>query len=280
MTIGSACRLLGMAAAGVILFVFLTVLFIPGKVILGAVNRGLAQYGLKLEAAEFGKALPLGVSGRGVTLSSGAGELLKIGKGRLMLELVPLLLGKVTVSIDAEIGSGKMTSSLSLLRAPATSIEVKNVRLEDIPFFQTVAGIKAVGILSGKVETTGLLARAKGALQLEVRGVELSGIKLGAMPLPDASYRTVQGMVRINDGKGAIDSFTLQGDDLYVRLKGALPLADPLAATPLDLLLELMPKPALLEKQKLVFLLLLKFQDTPGHYLIPVKGTLGKPQVL
>ena len=100
------------------------------------------------------------------------------------------------------------------------------------------------------------------------------------MPLPDASYHTAQGMVRIQDGKGAIESFTLQGDDLYVRLKGALPLADPLPATRLDLALELMPKPALLEKQKLIFLLLLKFQDTPGHYLVPIKGTLGKPQVL
>ena len=193
---------------------------------------------------------------------------------------MPLLLGRVSVAINAEIGSGTLVSSLSLLRSPSTRIEIKNVRLEDIPFFQTAAGMKAAGILSGKVATTGRLSKAKGFLQLEVQGAELSGIKLGEMPLPDASYRTVQGMIRFNDGKGAIESFTLQGDDLYVRLKGGLPLADPLAATPLDLSLELMPKPALLEKQKLIFLLLLKFQDTPGHYLIPVKGTLGKPQVL
>lgn len=279
MNFGRICRILGGMATGTVLFVILTVFFIPGETMLRAANRGLAQYGLKLGAATFGKALPLGISGKGFILSSESGELLKLDKGRLMLEIMPLLSGRVSVAITADIGAGTLTSRLSLLRAPSAGIEIKNVRLEDIPFFQTAAGMKAAGILSGKAETTGRLASSKGYLQLEVKGVDLSGIKLGEMPLPDASYRALQGMVRIKEGKGVIESFTLEGDELYARLKGALPLADPLAATPLDLSLELMPKPALLEKQKLVFLLLLKYQDTPGHYLLPVKGTLGKPQV-
>lgn len=280
MTIVSASRLLGAVLVGTVFFIFLTALFIPGKTILNAANRGLSRYGLTLGAASLTKALPFGISGRGITLSSESGELLKIGKGRLMLEIVPLLLGKISIAITAEIGAGTLESSLSLLRAPSASIELKNVRLEDVPFFKTAAGMKAAGILSGKVVTTGPLAKAKGYLQLNVLGVDLSSIRIGEMPLPDSAYRSVQGMIRINNGKATIESFTLQGDDLYVRLKGGLPLVDPLTATPLDLTLELMPKPVLLDKQKLVFLLLLKYQDTPGHYLIPVKGTLGKPQVL
>ena len=273
-------RYLGVTIGGGILFIFLTALFVPAGVLLNAANRGLSQYGLKLGAVSISKALPLGINGAGITLSSDSGELLVVRKGRLFLDLLPLLTGELRLSIDAEIGSGTVTSSISLLRAPATHIAVKNVRLEDVPFFRTVAGMKAAGILSGNVESTGVVSKAKGTVQLEVLGAELSGIQIGGMALPDASYRTVQGMIRISGGKGLIESFTLQGDELYVRLKGGLPLADPLPATLLDLQLEIMPKPALLEKQKLVFLLLLKYQDTPGHYLIPVKGTLGKPQVL
>jgi type II secretion system protein N len=272
--------MLGLTIGGAILFIFLTILFVPASVLMNAANRGLSQYGLKLGAASFGKSLPLGIKGSGITLSSESGELLNIRNGRLSLDLLPLLAGKLSISADAEIGSGTFAASLSLLRSPSTRIAVKNVRLEDIPFFQSVAGMKASGILSGKVEITGVVSKAKGYAQLEVQGAELNGIKIGEMPLPDASYRTVQGMIRVSGGKGSIESFTLQGDDLYVRLKGGLPLADPLPATPLDLSLEIMPKPSLLEKQKLVFLLLVKYLDTPGHYLIPVKGTLGKPQVL
>jgi len=273
-------RNLGFVFGGAILFILLTALFVPADVLLNAANRSLAQYGLKIGAVSFSKSLPLGIKGTGITLSSESGELLKVGKGRLSLDLLPLLTGELSLSIDAEIGSGTFVSSISLLRAPAIHMAVKNVRLEDVPFFQTVAGMKAGGILSAKVETSGVVSKAKGYIQLEVQGAELSGVKIGEIPLPDASYRTVQGMIRISGGKGTIESFTLQGDDLYVRLKGGLPFADPLPATPLDLSLEIMPKPALLEKQKLVFLLLLKYQDAPGHYLLPVKGTLGKPQVL
>lgn len=273
-------RNLGLVFAGSIVFLFLTTLFVPAQVLLNAANRGISPYGLTLSAASFSKSLPLGIKGVGITLSSASGELLKVRKGRLTLDLLPLLTGKLSFSTDAEIGSGTFVASVSLLRSPATHIAVKNVRMEDIPFFQSVAGMKAGGILSGIVETTGAVAKAKGYVQLEVQGADLSGIKVGEMPLPDASYRTVQGMIRISGGQGTIESFTLQGDELYVRLKGGLPFADPLPATPLDLSLEIMPKPALLEKQKLVFLLLLKYQDAPGHYLIPVKGTLGKPQIL
>jgi len=280
MRISRILRTIGLFTGAAVLFLLMAIMFIPGRTIFEAANSGLSPYGLKLEAASFGKAFPVGIKGKGITLSSESGELLKLRSGRLGLELLPLLAGKISFSIHAEIGSGSLVSTMSLLRSPATKIEVKNVRLEDLPFFQTVAGVKASGILSGKAEAKGLISKAKGYLQLEVDGADLSGIKIGEMPLPDASYRKVQGMVRISDGKASIESFTLQGDELYVRLKGALPLVDPLPATPLNLSLELMPKPSLLDKQKLIFLLLVKFQDTPGHYLIPVKGTLGKPQVL
>lgn len=41
-----------------------------------------------------------------------------------------------------------------------------------------------------------------------------------------------------------------------------------------------MPRPEFLEKQKYIFLLLLKYQTSPGHYQLPVRGTLGKPSVM
>jgi len=280
MRISRILRIIGLVTGAAVLFLIMAIMFIPGRTIFEAANSGLSPYGLKLEAVSVGKAFPIGISGKGITLSSESGELLKLRSGSLSLELLPLLAGKISISVHAEIGSGSLVSSMSLFHSPSTQIEMKNVRLEDIPFFQTVAGIKASGVLSGKAEAKGLISKAKGYLQLEVDGADLSGIKIGEMPLPDASYRKVQGMIRIKNGVASIESFTLQGDELYVRLKGGLPLIDPLPATPLNLSLELMPKPALLDKQKLIFLLLVKYQDTPGHYLIPVRGTLGKPQVL
>ncbi|WP_277059036.1 type II secretion system protein GspN, partial [Trichlorobacter lovleyi] len=96
-------------------------------------------------------------------------------------------------------------------------------------------------------------------------------------PLPDAPYDTIRGMIRLAGRQATIDSFTLQGRELYVRLKGEFPLTDPAGAAPLNLTLELMPKPELLDRQKLVFALLTKYLVTPGQYRLPIRGTLAKP---
>ena len=115
-----------------------------------------------------------------------------------------------------------------------------------------------------------------GIIKLEVKGAELADLKIGELPLPAVSDETIQGMLRVKDGRGRVESLTFEGSGLYARLSGEVPLS---ASAPLELILELMPKADLLEKQKFVFLLLLKYLDSPGHYRIPVRGTLAKPQV-
>jgi hypothetical protein len=46
------------------------------------------------------------------------------------------------------------------------------------------------------------------------------------------------------------------------------------------MILEIMPKPEFLEKQKLVFMLLARFMTSPGVYTVPIRGTLLKPVIL
>lgn len=268
-----------LAAAGTLLFLYLTLLFIPAGSLLQAAAAGLAQHGLTLGVAECRRSLPLGIVGSGITLSSTAGELLKIDRARLNVRILPLLIGRLSIAMEANIGAGTLSASLSQRRTPTLTCRLHNLRLEDIPFFRSLAGMSAGGILSGRAEISGPPAHARGYVQLGVQGAELGSIKIGAIPLPDASYRSVQGMIRIRDGQATVESFSLEGNELYVRLSGKLLLAEPLPRTPLDLSLELMPKASLLDRQKLIFLLLARFQDTPGHYRIPVTGVLGKPQV-
>jgi hypothetical protein len=44
--------------------------------------------------------------------------------------------------------------------------------------------------------------------------------------------------------------------------------------------LEIMPKPDFMEKQRLIFMMLIKFMVSPGVYKIPIRGTLLRPQIL
>lgn len=270
-----------LAAGGIVAAVALTLAFtlllIPSREIEGVVTRLLARDGYTFRAARFGKAFPLGVSARGVTVAGARGELLRLDRATVRLSLLPLLAGRVRVSFAGEIGPGRIGGEASLRGSGPTRATITGVRLEDIPFFRSVTGADAKGLLTAALSLRGSGPAAAGELKLEVAGADLRGMKIGETPLPDAPYDTIRGMLRLGGRRATIDSFTLQGRELYVRLKGEFPLTDPVGTAPLNLTLELMPKPELLDRQKLVFALLTRYLVTPGHYQLPIRGTLAKP---
>jgi type II secretion system protein N len=173
-----------------------------------------------------------------------------------------------------------MTLEQRITGRQTVQVAVDRLALGGMPFFKTVLGAR----VGGSLWSEGLVTRGpkgwNGELKLEITRLEFSGIRLGAFALPDAGNLNSKGMIRVTDGKARLESLTLQGEGLYMRLSGYLPMGVNADAAPLDLVLEIMPKPEFLEKQKLVFLLLAKFAVSPGVYRVPIKGTLLKPEIL
>ena len=267
--------------AAVLLLVYLTILFIPNNSLKGLVVRGLAANGYTFSAGSFSKSFPLGLEAEAVVIGIDEGPLVRVDDVNLHLRVLPLMLGRVTVTGTARIGKeGTVALKYALRPQREADVTAEKILLQDIPFFQTFAGMNAKGVFRGSALLKGLGKKQEGTVQLEARGAELANVKIGGTPLPDAAYSAIQGKLSIGSGKARLEAFTLQGEGLYVRLKGDLPITNPLSSAPLNMSLELMPKPEFLEKQKFVFLLLIKYLDTPGHYLIPVRGTLGNPSVL
>jgi len=277
MTLRKTAAGLGFAVAATILFTVLTILFIPNRVIFDALNRALAPQGLTLSAGNFGKAFPLGIRGRDWTISSPRGKLLTLEHASIGLRLAPLLAAKIVFALEAGAGSGRIEATASPASGGSFTLDVKDLSLEQVPFFSTVAGARAAGIVDCQARISGARGKETGSIKLAARGVDLKGVRIGETPLPDATYQTVQGMFTVSGGKATIESFTLQGSGLFVRLKGDILPGASVPASPLNLTLELMPNPDFLEKQKLIFLLMTKYLDTPGHYQIPIRGALGKP---
>ena len=263
--------------AALLLLAILTLIFIPDRELKGVAVRALAREGYTLRAARFGKAFPLGVAGRDLHIESDRGEVFRADAAAVRLRLLPLLAGKVVFGYEVRIGAGRISGEVAPLGKGRLILDASGVHLDDIPFFATVAGARVKGTLKARADLRGRGPAATGQLKLEVTGAEVGGVKISELPLPDASYRRVQGMLRAGGGKLNLESFTLEGDGLYVRLKGDLPLAATIAAAPLNLTLELMPTAEFLDRQKYVFLLLVKYQKSPGHYEVPIRGTLGKP---
>ena len=267
----------GSVAAALLLTVLFTIILIPSRQIEGIVAQLCQRQGYTFAAARFGKALPFGIAARGVTIGTERGTVLRLDRAEARLALLPLLAGRVRVVLDGNIGAGRIEGEYSPRQNGTTELTLTGIQLADIPFFRTVADAEIKGVLRADATLRGQGPGTTGRLRLEVRGAEIRGVKISEMPLPDASYDTVRGMIRLGSGRATIDSFSLQGRDLYLRLKGDVLLSSPAGASPLNLSLELMPQPAFLDRQKLIFLLMAKYLVTPGAYRIPVRGTLGKP---
>jgi type II secretion system protein N len=232
-----------------------------------------------MRTSHFSKAFPIGIKARDLEISDNRGSLIKLDRVSARISLASLCIGRVVVHYRAEIGNGTLEGDVSTQQNGRFSLSLDGVQLEDIPFFESVAEARVKGELNARASLQGAKGKQTGELQLWVKSAALGGVKISGMPLPDAAYDTIQGMCRVGNSKVSLESFTMQGKGLYVRLKGDMPVTAPLGAAPLNLTLELMPKPEFLESQKFVFLLLTKYLSSPGHYQIPVRGTLAKPVI-
>ena len=267
-----------LCCATLFLFLLFVYLFFPVRRINAVIDRALSVQGLTLAPAAHKTVLP-GLAWKAAVLASEQGALLRFADLQLRPLLLPLLAGRIVLHSAAAIGAGRIELDYGLTGRDVLTLRADGVRLGELPFFQTVLAARAGGTL----RSTGGLTRGRkgtnGEFQLEVTQLELSGVKLGSFPLPDVSRLTSQGMVRVTNGMARLESFTLQGDGIYMRLSGDLPMANA-ASAPLNLMLEIMPKPEFLDSQKLVFLLLAKFMVSPGVYRVPIKGTLLKPEIV
>jgi len=262
-------------------FVFLlalTIILVPVGEVKGVITRALEREGYQLQAEEFHKSFPLGITVRNAQVRDERGLLLKLDTANFRLKLLPLFIGTLSLAANAQIGDGEVSASFQP-RTATISLHCEHVRLQDIPLLQVATGANMQGNLFMDGAFTGRGTALHGDVRMEIKRAELNGIKVSGMPLPDATYESIRGMFRASGGKGALESLTFQGDGIYIRLKGTVAMTIPLGSSPLDLTIELMPKPSFLEKQKLVFLLLTKYLKSPGSYQIPVTGTLMSPSI-
>jgi type II secretion system protein N len=279
MTYPRIVRRIALLGAAFFLFLVLIYLFFPADRINNVIDRELSTQGLTFTPAARKSIVP-GLAWSDAVLASDQGALVHFTSLKVRPLLLPLLSGRAVLRSGAALGAGHLNLDYGVTGREALSLTAEGIGLGDIPFFKTVLTAKAGGNLWSAGSVTRGAKGLNGEFKLEVKQLELSGVKLGAFSLPDVSKLSSQGMVRVTDGKVRLESFTLQGDGIYMRLSGDLPTATTAASAPLNLILEIMPKPEFLDSQKLVFLLLAKFMTSPGVYRVPIRGTLLRPEIV
>lgn len=275
----------GLARGAVLTFVWLSLFIVcvyvlfPSRRINEVIDQALLSQGLNLTPAAHKTILP-GLAWDNALFSSQQGPLIRCDQLSVRPLLLKLLTGRIVLGSTASMGAGRLNFEQTVTGPQTVQVTADKLSLSEMPFFKTVLGARVGGSLWSEGRATRGPQGWNGELKLEISRLEFSGIRLGAFSLPDAGNLNSKGMVRITAGKARLESLTLMGEGIYMRLSGDLPLGLDPGAAPLDLVLEIMPKPEFLDKQKLVFLLLAKFMVSPGVYRVPIKGTLLKPEIL
>jgi type II secretion system protein N len=277
MVINRPLKMAGLILIGLFLLLGLIYLFIPAKRINAVINRHLENRELSLTPASHKSVLP-GLAWDSPVLSSRQGALVSCDTLTLRPLLLPLLAGRIKLGAHAAVRGGYLDLEYGLNGRQALAVDSAGINLADIPLFKSALSARVAGKLWVKGSAGRSSKGLNGEVRLEIQQLEFSGVKLGGVSLPDAANLHSQGMIRISGDRLLLESFTIQGEGVYMRLSGDIPSGDVVNA-PLNLILEIMPKPDFWERQKLVFLLLSKFMVSPGNFRIPIRGTLLKPVV-
>lgn len=273
------CGVCALAVAAFALYLCCCYLFFPVTVVNECIASVLAVRGLSLSGAA-DKTLHPGLEWLRPALSCSQGELVRFDRVEASPRLWPLFAGRGVVGVDAGLGAGHLGLEYGVSGPDALSLDIAALPLSRVPFFKTMLGADLGGTLRGEGKLLRQASGISGAVKFEVKQLAFSGVKLGAFALPNVSELNCQGMLRLTSGRARLESITLQGNGVYMRLSGDLPVGDRSSGEPLNLTLEIMPKPEFLAKQQMVFLLLAKFAASPGIYKVPIRGSLLKPAIL
>lgn len=260
--------------SGILLVAYLTLLLFPSSEVVAISSRAAARQGFLLRVGTITKTLPLGLRATNVTVSRPGATLLALDAIEIRPRFVPLLAGRLVIAYSGNTAGGTFSGEFETARGGRVEVSCSGIRLEGLPFLQTLSAR-----IAGRGTGSGNLLGNGGRVRFSIDGFGVSGARIGGVVLPDVASQTVESVISYKDGVIRADSVTMQGEGLYARLRGEVRGGGIAGDPPIALSLELMPKPDFLDRQRFVFLALARYSDSPGHYLLPIGGTVGRPEL-
>lgn len=241
------------------------------RLLTGAVKE---KTGVALKAASFDTVFPLGFEITGLRLTDERGKVLaRLDSLRADLNPLGLATG-LSVDLTGRAGEGNIEGSIKTgLFSTRLELEARGVGFSYLEALGN-AGIGIDGTFDGKVSLSSRKGGCpKGFARLE--GVEVSGagVKFRGFPLPLGSIDETGLSADFRDCKAVLNGLWIEGTEVSLRLLGNIKIEEPVAASLVDLSLEIVPHGDMASNQ-LLLSFISSYRKSANFYSIPIRGTL------
>lgn len=233
----------------------------------------------------------LGVRMDGVALTDSSGLKIPVERLDASLQLLPLLIGRRVVDVQASIYDGTIEGSAALSgQQRRMRMQVDGLELVRAVPLRKAASMDLTGKVSGRVDLNlpgGALERADGVLELSIERLGLGGGQIAALmnlTLPPIALGTVSAAAKVQQGRVSVDKLEAKGGDAELSGEGIAVVLQPrMQYAPLTGQARVRFQPALWQKPNTASLrpvveAALGASRTPdGSYRFQVSGSLGHP---
>ena len=252
------------AAVVLVFLVFgLWIIAVPESLLTNLIEGAMHDGNLRLQVSDMHKGLFYDFRCGSITLTKNSRPLLSVENIEGRINPLSLLILKLNVLFTGDLSRGKVNGKIDLLRGKShVTVSVNGAELQYMPFF-TLLGIDGRGTLSGDIN----IRDSKGSIPFSVADARFRPAAFAGVAIPLDVFTGARGAMTVDGNMLRIQSFALEGEGVYARLKGDI------AAGRMNLTMELMPQKSFRE-QNLVFMALKRYEVSPGYYSVPLTGPL------
>lgn len=182
------------------------------------------------------------------------------------VDIVNILRRKAAVFFKTEILDGKMEGEVAF-RKKTVDLMLK-VERASIANLLSLAGLSGDGLMN----IDGILSGPGGEFKVELMDLKLKPSGFAAV-LPVDRFQSLNGVLVVDGQTLNVKALEIVGKGLRARLKGKV------KGDKLNLTLELFPDAKTVDENQILLAGIDQYKRSPGHYSIPIKGTLSHPVI-
>ena len=271
-------------AAGIlfiaVLFFLITFFFaFPNSLIESWLESELNERtGLVFSIEGFQKKIPLSFEMKKVKVIYAGDENPIFYINNIHVRLLPssLFLGNIRINVYGDVGDGHISEDVIIKIGGITLNTVaENIGLKDIPY------LNSIGLYSGVVNGHGqtFISQGKcigGFIKADGKDIDISRLRIQGVIMPFEVIEKMGVTAKMEECKLKLNGLWVEGKELSARLQGIVNVSSPFKNSPIDLTLEITPKPQLIKNDTILFLIK-DYRKSINYYSIPMKGTIGNP---